>query len=275
MQQPKPKILLISFSGGRTSAYMTYQILSGSLKDEFSEKYDEIIPVFMNTGAEHPDTYRFIKDCVSFWQWEKFTALQYKINENRPFNSFEILPIDALNKNGELFKNVAKQYPNFSFIRTCTRELKKRVFDKFVAMYFRNCEVTRAIGIRADEMQRYKQKDGYIYPLIENIPSTKPEILDFFSDFDFDLKIPEYLGNCVFCFCKSEKKLCKAIQEMKETPLYQNWCAMDKFNPQASYRNYKKFQDLVNLSNELVINDLFAETWTGGCSESCEIFDLD
>ena len=124
-------------------------------------------------------------------------------------------------------------------------------------------------------MQRYKKKDGYIYPLIENIPSTKPEILDFFSDFDFDLKIPDYLGNCVFCFCKSEKKICKAIQEMKGTDLFKNWCEMDKFNPQPSYRNYKKFQDLINLSNELVINDLFADTWTGGCSESCEIFDLE
>ena len=37
----------------------------------------------------------------------------------------------------------------------------------------------------------------------------------------------------------------------------------------------KELQDLINLSNELVINDLFADTWTGGCSESCEIFDLE
>lgn len=40
------KVLLISLSSGRSSAFMTYQILSGCLKDEFSQKYDEIIPVF-------------------------------------------------------------------------------------------------------------------------------------------------------------------------------------------------------------------------------------
>ena len=269
------KVLLISFSGGRTSAYMTYQILNGELKKEFSQKFDKIIPVFMNTGAEHFETYNFIKNCVNHFNWDNLVALQYKINENRKENSFEILPIDLLNKNGELFLQVAKQYGNFSFLRTCTRELKKRVFDKFVSAHFKNCEVSRAIGIRADEMRRYKKKEGYIYPLIENLPTEKQTILEFFSDFDFDLKIPEYLGNCVFCYCKSEKKLCKAIQEMKGTELLKNWILTDDTNKKPTYRNYKKFNNLIELSRELVINDLFAETWQGGCSESCEFYDLD
>ncbi len=48
--------LAISFSGGRTSAVMTKILL-----DKFPEK--EIIITFANTGLEHPDTLRFVKDC--------------------------------------------------------------------------------------------------------------------------------------------------------------------------------------------------------------------
>lgn len=271
------KTLYISFSGGRTSAYMTYEILSGSLRDKYRQKYDEIIPVFLNTSAEHPDTYRFIQDCVDFWHWDKFTCLQVKpCVENRKNNSYEVTTITDCYKNGELFKQVAGQYGNFSFLRGCTRELKQRVFNKFVADNFKNNEVDRAIGIRADEPKRYREKEGFIYPLVTDIPTDKEEVLDFFKQFEFDLKIPEYLGNCVYCFCKSENKLYKAIQETQNTKLFRVWSEMDILNKRASYRKFRKFKDLVNTANALPqINDLFAEKqFTGGCSESCEFYDL-
>ena len=43
------KPLIISFSGGRTSAYMAYLILNDS---EMLQKYEPFL-VFANTGCEH------------------------------------------------------------------------------------------------------------------------------------------------------------------------------------------------------------------------------
>lgn len=49
--------LVISFSGGRTSAYMTKYLL-----DNYAEKYNFYV-VFANTGQEHEKTLEFINNC--------------------------------------------------------------------------------------------------------------------------------------------------------------------------------------------------------------------
>jgi 3'-phosphoadenosine 5'-phosphosulfate sulfotransferase (PAPS reductase)/FAD synthetase len=54
---------VISFSGGRTSAYMLRKVMDahgGVLPHD-------IIPVFANTGLEHPATYDFIMDIMYKW----------------------------------------------------------------------------------------------------------------------------------------------------------------------------------------------------------------
>lgn len=52
----KPRLLVL-FSGGRTSAYMTYRILK-----EYADQY-EIVVCFANTGRENPETLDFVRDC--------------------------------------------------------------------------------------------------------------------------------------------------------------------------------------------------------------------
>jgi len=47
----------VSFSGGRTSAYMTKLLL-----DNWSDRYDFIV-TFANTGLEHPKTLEFVRNC--------------------------------------------------------------------------------------------------------------------------------------------------------------------------------------------------------------------
>lgn len=54
---------LISFSGGRTSAYMLFKIL---------EAHGGVLPpdvhvVFANTGREREETLRFVHQCASRW----------------------------------------------------------------------------------------------------------------------------------------------------------------------------------------------------------------
>ena len=54
---------LISFSGGRTSGFMLYQIIaahSGALPDD-------VAVTFANTGKEREETLRFVHECETRW----------------------------------------------------------------------------------------------------------------------------------------------------------------------------------------------------------------
>ena len=54
---------LVSFSGGRTSAYMLWRILQahgGTLPDD-------VVVAFANTGKEREETLRFVHECGSRW----------------------------------------------------------------------------------------------------------------------------------------------------------------------------------------------------------------
>ncbi|ECH8657212.1 hypothetical protein OY08_05925, partial [Salmonella enterica subsp. enterica] len=55
----KPQV--VSFSGGRSSAYLVY------LMEQRRKAGEDVHFTFMDTGAEHPATYQFIRDLVSDW----------------------------------------------------------------------------------------------------------------------------------------------------------------------------------------------------------------
>ena len=71
------KVQVVSFSGGRTSAYMVWLI-------EAMRKSGELVApveyIFMDTGAEHPKTYDFIKKCVEHFGIE-LTCLRGDFNQ--------------------------------------------------------------------------------------------------------------------------------------------------------------------------------------------------
>ena len=59
-----------------------------------------------------------------------------------------------------------------------------------------------AIGIRADESHRKSkvaEENNFIYPLID-WDIDKEDVLSWWEDQDFDLEIPEHMGNCVWCW---------------------------------------------------------------------------
>ena len=75
----------ISFSGGRTSAYMLYHILeaNGSLPDRVKIS-------FANTGREMPETLDFVQECAQRWNIP-IIWVEYQRDKERRKNSYRIV----------------------------------------------------------------------------------------------------------------------------------------------------------------------------------------
>ena len=71
----------ISFSGGRTSAYMLYRILEANNMT----LPDNNFVIFCNTGKEHQSTLKFVKDCQDKWAipivWLEYARNDEKFQE--------------------------------------------------------------------------------------------------------------------------------------------------------------------------------------------------
>lgn len=203
----KPK-LFVSFSGGRTSAYMSWRI-----KTELADRYD-LLFLFANTGQEDERTLAFVDRCDRefglgvVWieadidprrgKGVRHRVVDYRTADRSGRASFEpmIAKLGIPNKN----------YPH------CTRELKERPMYSYLreigwggeASIGKNFEV--AIGIRADEPRRIGSRPGIVYPLAHWWPTDKSDVVAWWEDQSFDLGLEERLGNCVWCWKKSLRK---------------------------------------------------------------------
>lgn len=144
-----PPQSVISFSGGRTSAYMLRRILGafgGTLPD------DRVV-VFCNTGKERPETLDFVNECSLQWnvpvRW-----LEYRWEPGRHY--FAEVNYTTASRNGEPFEAVIRSrgfLPNPT-MRFCTGELKIKTTNRFVRQKLGWKAYFNAIGLRADEPQR-------------------------------------------------------------------------------------------------------------------------
>lgn len=276
--------LEVNVSGGRTSAYMAYKLLKHRKRD-YNMRF-----VFANTSCEHRDTYRFLRAVDEHLLDGQLVLLEAVVHHGeRRSSTFRQVTHDTLNTEGAVYEQVIKKYgiPNPNNPH-CTREMKFRTINSYSqSLWGKNFK--RAIGIRMDESRRAKEDDvQYIYPLIDMWPTDKGEVLDWFKQFDWDLKIPEYLGNCVTCFKKSKAKL-NAV--WWDDPDHFNWPQRMERNyghirppmdpstaPKNFYRDGKTAEMLVkefkHLNNDNRNRWKHQEDEDGGCSESCEPFPM-
>ena len=196
--------LFVSFSGGRTSAYMCWYLLKN-----WAEKYDFIF-VFANTGQEHENTLIFTDQCDKAFGLNLIWVEAVVHHGERRGCTHKIVDFNTADRVGAAFEEVIKKYgiPNVEFLH-CTRELKLNPMRSYKASIGFSRLHPMAIGIRADEIDRMSPKaneDGLVYPLIK-ANKTKPEILHWWKGQPFDLNLPEHMGNCITCYKKSDRKL--------------------------------------------------------------------
>lgn len=185
----KKKNLLVSFSGGETSAYMAYY-----LWNNFQSEYNMIF-VFANTGDEEEETYKFIHRFEEYFNI-RIHWIESKVNERGTSCSYIETDFYNASRNREPFENVIKKYgiPNQNFPH-CNREMKLNPIKYFCKDYFKGEDYYTAIGIRYDEIDRiskYRKKNKIIYPLIEFTQMTKAHISAWWNNQEFRLNLKSY-----------------------------------------------------------------------------------
>lgn len=213
---------LVSFSGGRSSAYMLKHIL---------DAHDGTLPpdvhvAFSNTGKERPQTLEFVVECGERWgvqiHWLEYRAEGEATRE---------VTFQTASRNGEPFEALIRKkafLPN-PVTRFCTQELKvRRARDLMRSLGYDYWNV--ALGIRADEPKRVakgrgRNEDGRerweeIYPLAD-ADVTKWDVIAWWSEQAFDLRLPSVdgrtpAGNCDLCFLKGAGTLRRLMQEKPE-----------------------------------------------------------
>lgn len=278
----KPK-LNISFSGGRTSAYMTKKII-----DNWSDKY-EFIVTFANTSLEHPKTLEFVNNCDKYFGFNTVWLEGVVHHGEKKATTHKVVSFDTACRNGEVFEEFIKKYgiPNTAFLG-CTRELKRNVMESYlISLGLGRSNIDLAIGIRADEKRRVSEKASdrrIIYPLVDIWPTDKQDVLDWWEDQEFDLEIDEFEGNCLGCYKKSDKK--HFLQMDRDRGVYDFHSRMESLYRNVGPQEGERVFFRGNRSTEMMfaayeeqkdqpkrrIIDIYED---GGCSESCEVYETE
>lgn len=249
---------LISFSGGRTSGFMLWQILQayeGKLPDD-------IHVVFANTGKEAEETLDFVNEISEKWDIH-IHWLEHYYGDERPIHRTKEVTYETASRNGEPFERLINQrkiLPN-PVNRFCTSELKIKVMQRFMRKIKGYKTWYSVIGLRYDEPSRVassKRANDYeswtnITPM-NDAKHTVEDVSNFWKKQNFDLRLTNFngktpAGNCDLCFLKG---MDTTISILKEKPELADWWIKQeqKFGEQsgAVFRkdrpNYIKLVDI-------------------------------
>ena len=221
---------IINFSGGRTSAYMAKRLI-----DE-GGKY---LVTFQNTGKEMPQTLDFINECDIKWNLN-IVWLEFRFG-----NGFEVVNYKTASRDGRPFNEAIEHKNNFlpnQRIRYCTQLLKIDTLHRYLKSIGIK-DYTSFNGIRYDEPRRWNKIKNSDYdielPLVK-WKITKPDVLNFWKQQEFDLMVNEPYGNCDCCFLKGKGKLSIIAKEKPE--LLDWWIDKEKnstFKKEISYKQLK------------------------------------
>lgn len=285
--------LSISFSGGRTSAYMLARLLAEVRSG--AAAWTEIVVLFANTGQEDERTLAFV-DRVDRTFGASVVWLEAVIDPApKAGTRHRVVDFSTATRDGSLFAAFSRKYglPSVASIG-CTRELKLHPMKSYLrSIGWGPGTYDQAIGIRADEMDRVSDnaaRDRLVYPLV-HAGVTKREVLDWWARRPFDLNIPEHFGNCVWCYKKSDRKLATVARECPQAfdvprALERDFAhagplAAKTGTAMRIFRKGKTVDDIFDLAAGPVASwkDVYVPTFPladtdegGACGESCEVY---
>ncbi|WP_288463275.1 phosphoadenosine phosphosulfate reductase family protein [uncultured Pseudomonas sp.] len=210
----------LSFSGGRTSAYMARQV-------QLSNPSKDITYLFANTGKEREETLRFVQRCDEEWGlgviWVEFRDSDA---------GFTLVDFKTASRQGEPFEAAIRKrryLPN-PVTRYCTVELKIRAMHRYlksIGWADGDGEWDQMVGIRTDEHRRVAKirkrgistetpREHMRLPLAD-AGITLADVDSFWAEQPFRLELPTIngktlLGNCDLCFLKGRQQTYSIIQ---------------------------------------------------------------
>lgn len=288
--------LVISFSGGETSAYMAWYC-----KKHLQDQYDMVF-IFANTGQENEETLQFVQQCDDHFELN-VVWVEAKINPKTGGGTrHTVVNYKTASRDGKPFEDGIKKFaiPNLNN-NWCTRDLKLYPIQSYIKHVLKWDDYHTAIGIRHDEIDRINKnhrKNKLIYPLIQHVQMNKQKINFWWNHQPFRLKLKGYEGNCKWCWKKSDNKL-MTIAKLK--PHYFDFpkrmeCDHENYRPSTKehsmqlpvrfFRQHKSVKDIFDNSKKdftISQDDSTIYNWqisifdddintSNGCSESCEVY---
>lgn len=260
----------VSFSGGLTSGKMCHQVIR-----QFRDTH-EIVVTFANTGQESKETLDFVHECDVRFGWGVVWVEAVVHHGERKGCTHKITDYYNASRNGEPFEEVIKKYgiSNPSYPH-CTRELKINPMQSYLkSIGWEWGSYTTCIGIRSDEADRMnarRKEYKFWYPMIK-ANWTREAVDEWWDQQEFNLGIPNYRGNCTWCYKKTIKKL-KTIAN--ETPQVFDFPMRmeEKYGDNRGafrpiFRGNRTTKDLLADAGVLRDGDEFA----GECDSGCEVY---
>lgn len=273
MKRPTPYLIegpaRISFSGGRTSAYLLHEIVRA---------YDGKLPndvhvTFANTGKEREETLRFVQECSVRWG-VRVRWLEWRDTPE----GYEEVGYNSASRNGEPFERlIAKKQrlPNWQE-RWCTQYLKVLPMTAFAkSVGLEPCTYKEVVGLRYDEglrifkgMER-AEKDGHqvVWPL-SKAKVTKPDVMAFWRAQPFDLGLEPWEGNCDLCFLKGRGIRKRTI---RDEPSRAIWWNRQEVEQGGFFDRRDRVAELIaEVSASPTLFDEPAEEYDVECGLTCE-----
>lgn len=278
--------LLISFSGGRTSAFMLWWLWT---KWELRHVY-EMVVVFANTGKEVEGTLFFVDEVAQEFNIPIVWVEGFPSDKGKGWAvKHKVVSFETASRKGEPFEAmIAKLGLPCSHAPFCSDQLKRSAIEDYLkSIGWRKGTYEVAIGIRQDEPKRYNQKDGtrktkqarWVLPLVDWFPVDKSYVLSWWKQQSFDLQIHPDDGNCDNCWKKAFSVLGRNAVRKPES--FDWWQRMTDLYGVTGKSNFYRGD---TSPNNLVLQAQFKPQETfiaeakndsaSSCGESCEVFTL-
>jgi len=252
------KNLLVTVSGGRSSAMMAYHIHTSEKYKDYNKAY-----VFANTGMERPETIEFLRNIQSVWGIPLTLIEGTYSNVMRVAVGYKIVDWQSLNMNAIPFEGAVMHInkgeysglPN-SNAPYCSPYMKTMPCEAFAKDIFGKNNYLKAIGFRKEDMPKriswpeIKEDKARIFPLLTDFdePIGLLELNAWWNKQSFQLGINSKLGNCELCWKKSDKNLVEVIRS--GTRFVEWWQKMEDQYGNTSFRSRKSIADFVAIANQ-------------------------
>lgn len=229
----KPKLHIVSLSGGKDSTAMLLRMLE--------EGWPVDIILFCDTGLEFEAMYRHVEKLEAY--------IGRPITRLKADRTFEYLMLEYTpkRKNPEL---IGKK--GFSWAgphnRWCTSILKTRVIDSYLKELAKDYELVQYIGIAADEPKRVRE---FRYPLVE-WGMTEADCLAYCRERGFDWGGLYDIFNRVSCWCcplQSYDELRKLRKHFPEL-----WEQLRRWDKQT-WRTFLKYYSVEQLETRFAFEE--------------------